>query len=129
MPAMKDIIKQLRKSKKYSQADMAKVIGLSKSAISMYERGERSPDNETLAKYASHFGVDYNYLHGYVIPACEISEKGGDTTDCSSNESNDLKLKMAIFGGDDEVTDEMWEKVLDYAKLLKLEQHQKKSNM
>lgn len=70
MQPMKDILKELRKSKKYSQEDMAAIVGLSKSAISMYERGERMPDNETLAKYASHFGVDYNFLHGYISDNC-----------------------------------------------------------
>ena len=75
MAYMKEILRQLRESKRYSQSEMAMIVGLSKSAISMYERGERTPDNETLAKYANHFGVDYNYLHGYDVPMHEATAK------------------------------------------------------
>ena len=110
---MKDILKQLRESKNYSQAEMGAIVGLSKSAISMYERGERTPDNEMLTKYANHFGVDYNFLHGYKIDSYEEPLE------------QERKLKIALFGDKGEVTDEMWEKVLSYANFLKLEQENK----
>ena len=65
MPEMKEVLRQLRTSSGYSQAELGNMMGVAKSTISMYERGERSPDNEMLEKYSNIFGVDYNYLHGF----------------------------------------------------------------
>ena len=47
----KDRLKELRIRAGLSQADLAKAIGLSKSAVSMYERGERFPDQDTFGFY------------------------------------------------------------------------------
>lgn len=64
MPKMNQILKDLRHSRGLSQAEMAKLLGVSKSAISMYELGERAPYYDILQKYGEIFNVDYNYLHG-----------------------------------------------------------------
>ena len=40
------------------------VLGISRSAVSMYETGNREPDLETLEKIAKFFNVDMNYLLG-----------------------------------------------------------------
>ena len=40
-------------------------------------------------------------------------------TDDPSEDSSDKKLRIAVFGGDVEVTDEMWQAVLDYANFIK----------
>ena len=55
-------LKDLRRESKCSQAELAKAIGVSKSSINMYERGEREPSFETVRKLADHFGVDADYL-------------------------------------------------------------------
>lgn len=57
-------LRDLRKGNKLSQEDLAKVIGLSKSAISMYERGVREPDYEILTALCDYFNVDENYMLG-----------------------------------------------------------------
>ena len=59
-----DILKLLRKRKGLSQTELAQKLGVSKSAISMYEVGERMPDYEMLKTIASIFNVDINYLYG-----------------------------------------------------------------
>ena len=61
---MKDILKQLRISRGYSQKELGAILGETASAIDMYEIGERCPNNEMLQKYIKLFGVDYNYLYG-----------------------------------------------------------------
>lgn len=58
-------LKQLRKNKGITQADLAQELGLSKSTISMYEIGAREPDFETLEAFADYFNVDMNYLTGW----------------------------------------------------------------
>ena len=50
-------LKQLRLQNKQTQIELAQAIGLSFSAISMYERGERKPDFETLEIIADYFNV------------------------------------------------------------------------
>ncbi|MEG2050927.1 MAG: helix-turn-helix transcriptional regulator [Oscillospiraceae bacterium] len=58
------VLKKLRESKGINQKELAQQLGLSKSAISMYEGGYREPDFETLEVIADYFNVDMNYLHG-----------------------------------------------------------------
>lgn len=43
---------------------MADKLGVSRSAIGMYENGEREPNFETLELIADTFNVDMNYLLG-----------------------------------------------------------------
>lgn len=57
-------IKALRKELHISQAELAKKIGMSASAIGMYEQNRRIPDNETLLKFSKYFGVSTDYLLG-----------------------------------------------------------------
>lgn len=64
MTKFSDRLKELRKSKELSQADFAKQLGLSKSSINMYERGEREPSINTLEAIADYFNVDMDYLLG-----------------------------------------------------------------
>ena len=63
----KDRLKELRLQKGYSQVELGKNLGLSNSTISMYERGERQPDFETLDLIADYFNVDVSYLLGKEI--------------------------------------------------------------
>ena len=57
-------LRQLRTARNLSQMDFAKQIGLSKSSVNMYERGEREPGLETLERIADYFNVDMDYLLG-----------------------------------------------------------------
>lgn len=57
-------LKSLRQSKKVTQDEFAKLVGISRSAIGMYESGKRRPDYETLEKLADFFNVDMDYLLG-----------------------------------------------------------------
>ena len=58
----KDMLKFLRLRENFSQAELAKKLGVSKSTISMYEVGNRQPDFETLENIADLFNVDMNFL-------------------------------------------------------------------
>ena len=55
--ALKDVLKQLREEKGYTQADLGKKLGVSKSTISMWENGCRFPRFEDLETIADFFGV------------------------------------------------------------------------
>lgn len=59
------ILRLLRKEKGLSQQELADILKVSKSSISMYERGERQPQNtETWELFADYFNVDIDYLMG-----------------------------------------------------------------
>lgn len=58
------ILRDLRKSKGLTQRELAAMLGISFSAVSMYERGEREPDFEMIEAIADTFNVDMNYLLG-----------------------------------------------------------------
>ncbi len=57
-------IKMLRELKGISQTELAKQLGVVRSTICQYEKGNRQPDTETLIKLADFFGVSIDYLLG-----------------------------------------------------------------
>lgn len=62
-----EMLRKLRISKNLSQEELAKIIGVSKSTIGMYEQGNRIPKADaTLKKLAEYFNVTIDYLMGLV---------------------------------------------------------------
>lgn len=57
-------IKDLRKEKGFTQAHLAKLLGVARSTVSMWESSPQEPDNDTLGKIADVFGVTTDYLLG-----------------------------------------------------------------
>ena len=57
-------LKKLRIDSGYTQEQLAKKLGITKSRLGMYEIGQRNPDFETLELIADFFNVDMNYLLG-----------------------------------------------------------------
>ena len=64
MSSFNNQLKILRKEYNLSQQELAAKIGISKSSINMYERGEREPGLETVKRIADFFNVDIDYLFG-----------------------------------------------------------------
>lgn len=56
-------IRRLRHEKKETIEQVSSTIGISASALGMYERGMRNPDMKTLLKLAAYFNVDLGYLY------------------------------------------------------------------
>lgn len=57
-------IKKLRESRDWSQAELARRAGITKSAISTYELGMRTPSADVVCSFAKAFGVSADYLLG-----------------------------------------------------------------
>lgn len=57
-------IKEVREQKGFSQSDVAKNLGITRQAVSLYEKGRREPKLETWQKLADFFGVSVPYLQG-----------------------------------------------------------------
>ena len=52
----------LRASNRWSQAELARRIGVSASAVGMYEHGRREPSLDLVVRLAIEFGVTTDYL-------------------------------------------------------------------
>lgn len=57
-------LKQLRKEKGLTQAQVAHRIGITRSALSAYENNTRCPSYDVLISFAHFFGVSTDYLLG-----------------------------------------------------------------
>ena len=55
-------ISDLRKQKNYSQMQLAKSLGVSRQAVSKWEKGQSSPDTVKLIQLAELFDVEVEYL-------------------------------------------------------------------
>jgi transcriptional regulator with XRE-family HTH domain len=60
----KNRISALRKSHHLTQDDMSTTLGISRAALSHYEKGRREPDYDTLIKIADFFKVSLDYIMG-----------------------------------------------------------------
>lgn len=65
MESFGEQLKRLRLAAGLTQQDLADEIGISPSAIGMYEQGRREPDRATLLIMSNYFGVSSDYLLGF----------------------------------------------------------------
>ena len=74
-------IAALRRAAGWSQGDLAQQLGVSASAVGMYEQGRREPSADLLVALARTFGVSVDYLlTGTPNPADrEIAEQAMET--------------------------------------------------
>jgi XRE family transcriptional regulator, master regulator for biofilm formation len=77
MKSLGERFKELRKSKKYSQDEIADRLGVSKAFISLIENGLRDPSVELLNKAASLFDVDVADFYEYKIQSPEDLSREG----------------------------------------------------
>ena len=68
-------LRLLRTQRGLTQQQLAQALGVSKSSVNMYERGEREPGLETLAAMADLFEVDLDELTGRTQPPPETAEE------------------------------------------------------
>ena len=91
-------------------------IGLNRSAVAKWKNGGK-PNGSTAAKLADYFGVTTDYLLGQ----SEEREPGA-----KSRVVSDEEIKFALFGGDGEITDAMFDEVKQFAALIKQREAGKK---
>ena len=59
-------LKELRLEKNVSQLEVAKILNMSKMAVSHWEKGNSEPSIEQLKILAAYFDVSIDYLVGYI---------------------------------------------------------------
>lgn len=65
-------LKATRKQKHLSQDKLAELLGVTKQAVSHWERGTRKPDQETLLAIADILNVSTDYLLGHADMTTQI---------------------------------------------------------
>ncbi|MBE6797724.1 MAG: helix-turn-helix transcriptional regulator [Ruminococcaceae bacterium] len=103
MPETYIRIAELCRKYKITVTDLCKICQIPRASLSDYKMGRiKTLSALTLSKISDHFGVTVEYL-------------------LTGQESapSDESLKVALFGGGVEVTDEMWNEVKRYAQYIK----------
>lgn len=101
-----DILQRLCAERGISAYRACQDIGLNRSAVAKWKAGS-VPNGATMAKLAAYFGVSADYLLG-------------------TESVTDEAIKIALFGGDGEITEEMYQEVLRYAAYVKRREAEKK---
>ena len=121
MCTLYDRITELCKAKGVSGSRMCLDLGLSKSTLSDIKSGrKKGVSTSTAQKIANYFNVSVGYLLGE-----EENEKA--PTESGERSVSDDDIKFALFGGDGEITDAMYQEVKEFASLIKLREAMKKS--
>lgn len=104
-------LRLLRQEWGLSQQELADRIGLSKSSINMYERGEREPGIDTLKRIAAFYNVDIDFLLGKtssrrksLILGAKINRNIAHNIQYHREESNLSQKQFADLLGVDEKT-------------------------
>lgn len=112
-------IMSLCKKKGVSGSRMCLDIGLSKSTLSDMKSGRKNGlSTGNAQKIAAYLGVSVGYLLG------EETEKA--PTGKGERSVSDDDIKFALFGGDGEITDAMYEEVRRFAAFVKQREADKK---
>ena len=112
-------LRELRKNCGLTMKELGAEIGVAESTISQYETGKRQPDYETLLKLGEFFGVSVDFL-------LTGDESKKALTQESERQVSDDDIKFALFGGDGEITDAMYEEVKRFAQMVKLREEAEK---
>lgn len=96
-------IDELCRKNKINVTALCKECGIPRASLSDYKMGRiKTLSASTLSKISEYFSVTVEYLMGGETPVAD-----------------EQSLKVALFGGDAVVTDEMWNEVKRYAQYIK----------
>ena len=109
---MYSVFVQLLQLKNVTAYKVCKATGIASATISDWKNGKSTPKQDKLQKIAEYFDVSLEYL----MTGKESEHKAPATDD---------DVKLALFGGDGDVTDAMWEEALFAVELIK-QRHKKK---
>lgn len=105
-----DRLLNLLKEKKLSKNKFLQELHMGKNQILYWQNNpETLPNHSTLDNMARFLDVNVDYLTGDT----------DDRTPYPTTSTTEDAIKVALFGGDREVSDEMWNEVKDYVEFLK----------
>ena len=124
---MKNRVRELRRAQGITQAELARIIGVAQNTLSYWEQGKYDIDTDSLQRIADFFECSVDYLlYRSDEPISTIvfdhkfsSDLFAGTDKLIPPTVTKRDLQVALFGGDEEVTDEMWEEVKSFAEFVK----------
>ena len=117
MSDLYDRIETLCKKHNVSITTVCRQSGASRASLSDLKAGRKqSLSAETLSKLAGWFNVSVDYLLG----------NENTPTDAHGRTVSQEDIKFALFGGDGEITDEMFQEVCNFAAYVKRREEEKK---
>lgn len=99
---------QLCAARGESPNGVARQLGLSSGSITAWKQGTATPRPAALAKIADYFCVTTDYLLGKT-----------DAATPNGLHVSEEDIKFALFGGGGDITDEMYQEVLQFAAFVK----------
>ena len=93
---MKERIRQVREQRKMSLTKFAEVLGLTVSAVSLYESGKREPSNAVLTALSKTFGISLVWLKTGEGPM-EDPSGDRDTLDKLTDVYSDLPERVRML--------------------------------
>ena len=108
-------LKKLRENQGLLQKELADKIGISLSSISMYERGERQPDNDTLKKLSQYFNVSIDYLLDNEISTTNLKDDELKEIEALKN----LLIKYGYMKPNEDLSDESLKKLINFVSVNK----------
>ena len=104
-----EVIRNARKSLGLTQRQLAEEIGVANTSISNWEKGLSRPDADLIQELCRVLQLQPNDIYG----TAEVPAENGRRT------VSDDDIKFALFGGDGEITDAMFDEVKRFAAFLK----------
>ena len=104
---MYEIFMQLLQEHKVTPYKVSKETGISQTTLAHWKSGRSAPKQDKLKKIADYFGVSVDYL------------MTGSDAQPQKPEVSEEDIKVALFGGDEEVTDEDWNQVKNFVDFIK----------
>ncbi len=120
MSSFSETLIRLRKQDGLTQMEAAERMGISRSALAMYETGKREPDFETLELIADFYNVNMDTLIGRSDPPQPEELVNGDPelTELLTRARDDPNIRM-LFSVTKNATAEDIEKTIKIIQMLK----------
>lgn len=120
MCKMYGIIENLCSERGIKPGKLCADLGISRGIMSDLKAGRtKRLSAENIGKVASYFGVSSDYLLG-------VEKKEKAPAESGKRSISDDDIKFALFGGDGEITDAMYEEVRSFAAYVKQREAGKK---
>lgn len=86
-------IRDLRKEKRVSQTELAKIVGVSQTTVTAWETGKAEPSSSAVSNLADYFNVTTDYLLG------RPEKKDDDSKPAAVDDLDEMINNARSFGG------------------------------
>ena len=108
-------IRRARKAAGLTQRQLAQMVGVANTSVSNWEKDLSRPDADLIQKLCAILQLQPNEFYG--TQAAVLGEV---------RNVSDEDIKFALFGGDGEITDAMYDEVKRFAAFIKQREAEKK---